>query len=96
MDENNTGNSQGLLIAAALIMAAIYVLTGNHKHFSVTLHRENLPKLVRDKMPADVKAILITSTYVSIDSDEWTPMTDKTVEGIIVNKMIDYFGKHQN
>jgi hypothetical protein len=90
------GSSQGILIAAALIMAAIYVLTGNHKHFSVTLHRENLPKIVRDKMPCDVKAIMITSTYVSLDLDDWTPLSTNALGAIAMNKLKDFLAKHDN
>ena len=90
------GSSQGILIAAALVMAAVYVLTGNHKHFSVTLHRENLPKLVRDKMPMDVKAIMITSTYVSLDLDDWSPLSNNALGAIAMNKLKDFLGKSQN
>lgn len=88
-------NSKGILIAAALVMAAVYVLTGNHKHFTVTFTSSMLPKILKDKMPSDVKAILITATYVSKDTD-WEPLTDRMVGGLVVNKMLDYFGRREN
>jgi hypothetical protein len=90
-------NSQGILIAASLILAAIYILTGRHKHFTVTLMREMLPKLLQDKMPSDVEAVLITSTYVSKDvSGYYQPLSAKEFEGAVINKMKDFFGKREN
>ena len=88
-------SANGLLIAGALILSAVYVLTGKHDHFTVTFTREMLPKLLQDKMPCDAEAILITSTLVSKELDKADCInSDKEVAGIMYNKMITFFGKH--
>jgi hypothetical protein len=93
--QNNERSANGLLIAGALILAAIYILTGKHDHFTVTFTKNMLPKLLQDKMPCDAEAILVTATLVSKDCDTANFInSDKENAGIIYNKMINFFGRH--
>ena len=93
--QNNERSANGLLIAGALVLAGIYVLTGKHNHFTVAFTQDMLPKLLQDKMPDDAEAIMITVTLVSKECASAAYInSDKENAGIIYNKMINFFGRH--
>ena len=92
--QNNERSANGLLIAGALILAAVYILTGKHDHFTVTFTKAMLPKLLQDKMPCGAEAILVTATLVNKEIDMDYLYTNKETAGIMMNKLVNYFGRH--
>ena len=88
--------NNGLLIAGALIMAALYILGEEDKPFSVTFTLEALPAVLRNKIELFSDGLLVTATRISKSSDfEVQPLTNKQFEGIVVNKLMTAFGKHE-
>ena len=89
--------NHGLLIAAALIMAAIYILSEEDKPFTVTFTLDALPEILRRKIELLSDGMLITATRISKTTDHtYTPMSDKAFEGIVVNKLRGAFGLRES
>jgi hypothetical protein len=87
--------NSGLLIAAALVLAALYILGDEDQPFTVTFTLDALPDLLRRRIELLSDGMLITATRISKTTERYTPLTDKEFEGIVVNKLRDAFGLHE-
>ena len=88
--------NNGLMIAGALILAALYILGDEDEPFSVTFTLDALPAILRNKIELLSDGILVTTTRISKSSDfHVQPLTNKQFEGIVVNKLMSEFGKHE-
>lgn len=84
-------SNKGLLLAAALILAALYVLTDEEKPFTVTFTLDALPQVLRKRIEPFSEGLLITATRIS-KGGNYSPLTNKQFEGIVVNRLRDTFG----
>lgn len=85
--------NKGLLVAGALVLSALYILSDEDDPFTVTFTLDALPRVLRDKIALFADGILITATRISKNSDFTIhPLTDKEFEGIVMNRLRDAFG----
>lgn len=88
--------NKGLLIAAALILAALYILGDEEQPFTVTFTNDSLPDLLRRRIQLLSEGMLITATRISKNTEHYHPLTDKEFEGIVINKLRDAFGLRES
>lgn len=84
--------NSGLLIAAALVLAALYILGDEDQPFTVTFTLDALPDLLRRRIELLSDGMLITATRISRTTEHYQPLSDKEFEGIVINKLRDAFG----
>lgn len=84
--------NKGLLIAAALVLAALYILGEEDEPFTVTFTLDALPNILRKPIELLSDGMLITATRISKTTGRYQPLSDKEFEGIVINKLRDAFG----
>lgn len=89
--------NQGLMIAAALILAALYIFGDEDQPFTVTFTLDALPDVLRRKIELLSDGMLITATRISKNSDfRQGPLSDNEFEGIVVNNLMSAFGLRED
>lgn len=94
MSTNDKPTNKGILRSAAVTFAAIYMLSGEVNHYMDNFACADLPWILAKLLPEDTEGIMITATYISKSGDKYTILSDKEFEGIMMNKMVKYFGAH--
>ena len=90
--------NKGLMIAAALILAAMYLFGEEDQPFSVVFTLESLPAVLRRKIELVSDGVFITATRISKNSDftREHKLNNKEFGAIVVNRFMDAFGLHEN
>lgn len=89
-------NNKGLMIAGALILAAVYILSDEEGPFTVTFTLDALPHSLRKRIETVSDGMLITATRITKNSDfPFSDLSEKQFEGIVVNRMMTFFGRRE-
>ena len=85
--------NKGLLIAGALILAALFILTDEEQPFAATFTLDGLPHVLRKRIELISDGMLITATRITKHSDfTQSELSNKQFAGIVINRMRSAFG----